>query len=363
MNNVVAHVLHAQDKCSLEGVSDGDLPPGVRPAGFRPLGTCFNSSDCTIGFDCKMTDDKTICSCDPATGSDTCRALGSCVMQPCKACEVCVQAMQVFPDIVKDTTRAEVIADRFKTFCTGTGRSPLACEATAAAITSSVAGSVGRRVASLCVSLAECQVQATPPCQVAATPTGTAQALDMCTVEGVFGGKAVADISGKAPAGSCKATADCTSPGTFCSMASTTRVCSCLSSTGVVSCETLGRCEPTACQVCSNCITAMQGHVTDARSKTTADVATAFQATCTSQSNTELMCAASAMFISTSNTGNLGRRAGALCSMMGECVGSLYATGMHWLTPRTRRSGHMLTVPKILQLLLSSQLDRVACVF
>jgi hypothetical protein len=61
----------------------------------------------------------------------------------------------------------------------------------------------------------------------------------------------------------------------------------------------------------------MQGHVTGAVSKPTADVATTFQATCTSQSNTELMCAASATFISTSNTGNLGRRAGALCSMLG----------------------------------------------
>jgi hypothetical protein len=130
-----------------------------------------------------------------------------------------------------------------------------------------------------------------------------------------------------------------------------------------VSCDTLGRCEPTACQVCSTCITAMQGHVTDAVLKTTAEVASAFQGTCGTQGNTELMCAASAMFISTSNTGNLGRRAGALCSMMGECVRSLYATGMHWLTPRTRRSGHMLTVPNILQLLLSSQLDRVAFVF
>jgi hypothetical protein len=35
-----------------------------------------------------------------------------------------------------------------------------------------------------------------------------------------------------------------------------------------------------------------------------------------------LMCAASAMFISMSNTGNLGRRAGALCSMLGEWRGA-----------------------------------------
>ena len=152
----------------------------MRPAGFRPLGTCFNSSDCTEGYDCKMTDDNTICSCDPSTGSDTCRALGSCVMQPCKACEACVQAMQLFPDLVKDTTRAELVADKFKTFCTGTGRNPVVCQATAAQIANSVAGNLGRRVAALCQSLAECSTQATP-CSVAITAGAAPQALDLCT--------------------------------------------------------------------------------------------------------------------------------------------------------------------------------------
>ena len=175
-----------QDKCTLEGVSDGDLPPGVRPTGFKPLGTCYNTSDCSEGFDCKTTDGKLICSCDAATGKDTCVAIGSCVMQSCKACEVCVQAMQLFPDIVKDETRADTVADKFRSFCAGTGRSPVVCEATAAAVAASAAGNLGRRVGALCRSLAECPAQASP-CNVTITAGQSSKPLDYCTIKGVDG--------------------------------------------------------------------------------------------------------------------------------------------------------------------------------
>ena len=312
-----------QDKCTLEGVSEGDLPPGVRPAGFRPLGTCFNSSDCNAGYDCKMTDEKTICSCDPTTGTDACRPLGSCVMQPCKACEVCVQAMQLFPDIVKDVTKPDAVVDRFRTFCSGTGRDPLTCEAAAAVIAASVGGNLGRRVGAICQALAECS---TPPplCSVATAPGKSASALDLCTSEGVMSGKVPAEVAGQAPAGSCKVNADCGNSEMFCSTAQTQRVCSCAPSTGAVTCELLGACQPTPCRVCSDCIADLQPHVTSmvqlpAGEDNNAAVAAAFQSVCSSRGNPGLMCAASAAFIAGSNKGNLGRRAGALCSMLGEC--------------------------------------------
>jgi len=304
----------------LEGVSDGELPPGVRPSGFKPLGTCFNSSDCSSGFDC-ITTDKTICTCDPATGVDTCRPLGSCVMQPCKACEVCVQAMQLFPDIVKGVTKADGIAERFKTFCAGTGRSPLACDATAMAIASSVAGSLGRRVGALCRSLTECG-ELNSTCTVGVSTGSAPQPLNLCSVEGIVGGTSVPDITGQPAPGSCKTDSDCGAQGTFCSMASTQRVCSCVSSTGAVTCEVYGSCQPTACKVCSDCVAGLQGHVNSTAGVVGADsaaaVAAAFQSTCSSQGNTEQMCAASTMFIASSNKGNLGRRAGALCSVLGK---------------------------------------------
>ena len=306
-----------QDKCTVEGVSDGDLPPGVRAAGFKPLGTCFNSSDCSTGYDCKTTDGKLICSCDAATGKDTCVAIGSCVMQSCKACEVCVQAMQLFPDIVKDETRADTVADKFRSFCAGTGRSPVVCEATAAAVAASAAGNLGRRVGALCGSLAECPAQ-TPPCNVTIAAGQSSKPLDNCTIKGVAGEAPEGVASGAKPPNSCRPDDGCAEAGFFCSMANPTRVCTCASSTGDVSCQMFGTCDKTPCRICSDCISGLQDYVNSTLDANSTTVAATFQATCVNQGNAPPICAASAAYIQSSNKGNLGRRAGALCSMLGE---------------------------------------------
>lgn len=299
-------------------MSEGDLPPGVRPAGFKPLGTCFNTSNCSDGFDCIKADSKSICSCDTATGMDTCRTIGSCVMQPCKSCEWCVQAMQLFPDLVKDESRAESVAEKFKTFCTGTGRSPVVCDATAAAVAASVAGNMGRGVGALCRSLAECPAQVSA-CQVAAAAGQQAKALDYCSIKGVAGETLEAVASGTKPPNSCQADGDCSTSGSFCSMATQTRVCSCTNDTGVVGCEMFGTCEKTPCKVCSDCVVDLQGHVSSTLGDHGTAVAGAFQTTCVDKGNAASMCAASAAYIQSSNRGNLGRRAGAICSMLGKC--------------------------------------------
>lgn len=295
--------------------------------GFKPLGTCFNTSDCSDGYDCKPTD-KSICSCDPATGTDSCKPLGSCVMQPCKACEQCVQAMQLFPSIVKDTSKRGVIASKFKDFCVGTGRSSLVCGATADAITYSTAGSLGRRVGALCQSLAECSA-ATVTCNITAVAGQDPQRVNLCTMEGVVGGTAVADVSGQAAPGSCHNNAGCPTPGTFCSLEAQTRVCSCDSGTGAVTCEMWGACQPTPCKVCSDCVADLQPYVTGIADNSTAPtVSAAFQVACTNKSYPQLLCGAAASFISTSNKGNLGRRAGALCSILGKWYVSCIAWGV-----------------------------------
>lgn len=106
------HVCALQDVCSLEGVSGGSLPPGVQPSGFKPLGTCTNNTDCSDDNMCNFSG-KTICSCAPATGTDVCEPIGMCVMKPCKQCEQCYTAMQSFPDMVKSTAQANVVASRW----------------------------------------------------------------------------------------------------------------------------------------------------------------------------------------------------------------------------------------------------------
>lgn len=254
---------------------------------------------------------------------DTCRTIGSCVMQPCKACEVCVQAMQLFPDLVKDESRAESVAERFKTFCAGTGRSPIVCDATAAAVAASVAGNLGRRVGALCRSLAECPAQASA-CQVAAAAGQPAKALDYCSVKGVAGESLEAVASGSKPPNSCKVDGDCSAGGFFCSMATQTRVCSCTNNTGVVGCEMFGTCEKTPCKVCNDCVGAWQTYVANAILINTSEALSAsFIEQCRSMiptsGITEAACVSTRDFLLASKTGNPGRRAGAICSMLGEC--------------------------------------------
>jgi hypothetical protein len=233
---------------------------------------------------------------------------------------MCVQAMQLFPDIVKDEKRANTVADKFRSFCAGTGRSPVVCEATAAAVAASASGNLGRRVGALCGSLAECPAQ-TPPCNVAPAIGQSSKPLDYCTIKGVAGETLEGVASGFRPTNGCRTDLECAAYGTgfFCSMATQTRVCTCANSTGDVSCDMFGTCEKTPCKICSDCISDLQDYVgktSDADNSTA--TAAAFQATCVKGGNAAPICAASAAYIQSSNKGNLGRRAGALCSMLGE---------------------------------------------
>lgn len=149
-----------------------------------------------------------------------------------------------------------------------------------------------------------------------------AQQLDYCTVKGgttTSGDKLEPVATGTRPARSCTANGDCTDAGFSCSMATQTRVCTCANNTGAVSCQMYGTCERTPCKVCSDCVANLQDYVnTTSDSDNSSVVAGMFQSECVKNS-TQLMCAASAAFIQSSNRGNLGRRAGALCSMLGRC--------------------------------------------
>lgn len=96
----------------MEGVSEGALPPGVKPAGFKPQGSCESKSDCVEGFECRSSN-KNISSCDATTGTDVSNPISTCVMGTCKACEVCYTAMAGLPDMVKSLKQADVVAARW----------------------------------------------------------------------------------------------------------------------------------------------------------------------------------------------------------------------------------------------------------
>lgn len=74
--------------------------------------------------------------------------------------------------------------------------------------------------------------------------------VDYCTVSGVTNGPSVEGIATSlvTPLGSCRVDADCGAADQFCSMASTSQLCTC--SGGTDTCITLGVCRPTPCATC-----------------------------------------------------------------------------------------------------------------
>lgn len=171
-------------------------------------------------------------------------------------------------------------------------------------------------------SLAECPA-ATSGLEVAVAVGQPAKPLDYCTVKGVAGEPLEALVSGIKPNGACNVAVGCPLARHFCSLATQTRACTCANTTGTVTCEVFGQCEPDSCSVCADCVVGLQGYVQNVSAvESSAAVAEAFQATCAAKGSSALMCAASKTFIGSSNKGNLGRRAGAICSMLGRCRGT-----------------------------------------
>lgn len=218
-----------------------------------------------------------------------------------------------------------LIVCRFKDFCTGTGRSSLQCVATATAIGNSPGGVLGRRVGALCVSLSECPAQASacPPQQQATRGlTAFPKALDYCTVTGYDGDESLADLS--LTGNSCINSTDCSQEGNVCSMAAPARVCSCDSNSGAVSCGMRGSCQPSPCKVCSDCVTRWASFVDSVPvGHSAAAVSAMFQAQCRSfaAGYSPEQCTATGTIVFAS--GNTGRRAGAICSILGACPSAL----------------------------------------
>jgi hypothetical protein len=181
-------------------------------------------------------------------------------------------------------------------------------------------------VRSLCVRIGNCSTQLPDDCWLT---DGAAQLpllgqLDQCTVQGVVGGTHVPGISSTAnlPAGTCRKTSDCGAATHMCSMGPsvTQRLCTC--SNGRDSCEVVGQCVETPCKRCSDCVSHLQAYVSSQSvDATPTAIGDAFYSACTSYplNRPAPMCLKVRTFILFSKRGNLGRRAGALCSMLDAC--------------------------------------------
>lgn len=180
----------------------------------------------------------------------------------------------------------------------------------------------------------------------------------MCTRSGVTGGSLLSGFAAPgtpAPQDSCRVDADCNSADLYCSTDArdTQEVCTCDS--GVDACVKYGKYKATPCAVCASCIGQLRPYLrlldnlpsgltdTDAAAQV---AALQFETICNASltgtgsaiANTE-GCRKLADYTRSSFRGYAGRRAGSICSMVGQCTSSLLQDASCQLTSRDTIGG------------------------
>jgi hypothetical protein len=140
------------DTCSLTGVADGPVVPGVFAAGASvPEGACTSAQACTVdGFRCSYAAGTQFCKC--SGGVDTCTPLGECYETSCTTCQDCLTKVNGFVASQLRSTDVAATAAAFRAFCDSqlpraTNRD---CQLTAEAILASPYGNLRKRAATLC---------------------------------------------------------------------------------------------------------------------------------------------------------------------------------------------------------------------
>lgn len=310
-------MLHCdvQDRCTVEGIQTGTLPPGVS-TGTKPLGTCYAQNNCASSkFDCDTSDGKNLCSCND--GQDVCKPLGICKLSRCAQCEKCVQDFQLFPTIVRSEASATNMGARFSEFCVRTARrsSPV-CQTAASAISASIKGNKGRRVAAICSALNECRAEWN--CSVSSDGSATTALLDLCTEQGVATGVSTNDpLPGT---NTCINNTSC-GAGYQCNKGIVSTTCTC--SAGNDLCTDYGVCEATQCTQCNKCVAQVQSFVRQEVARNHQNgtaVALDLGAFCAANTNMfgAATCSSVGTLVAKQTYGNTGIRAGALCMLLGK---------------------------------------------
>jgi hypothetical protein len=339
------------DACTVDGMPGGALVPGVSASLDVPAGKCLGASDADVGQVCSFASGQQLCTCKG--GKDTCVRMGTLVQTDCGRCSQCVSQAAAFTTAQQDTPDAQLAAVWTK-FCTGPlARASAACDAVAAAVRANPWA--GRRAGLLCGLLKDCaqaagKEQCAVKVQTDATGTKTAR-LDMCTVEGIEDGTAVA---GTAPSFSftgrrCFSDADIKDDGLTCDVTtpgSTSTVCVC--DAGVDTCRTLGTVVKTPCRQCNDCLKEWGRFAAQQRFQTASSaVAQAFAKECTSSGRSLAACAAVNSSIIASTAGNYAKRAGLVCQALGECNAAAYGANCSLSAPRAASPGSLTSASQL----------------
>ena len=320
------------DLCKAEGTSAGVTQP---EASTRPAGSC-TSNDCSAvgaatAYMCNNIIVGQTCSCN-ATGHDTCTPYATCVRTPCKVCGDCLVEMralstQYSSDLQSNATH---LSSAFSTACLTSKRPTGLCQNVQLAIAASISGRLALRPAALCRLLGECPASWANVSGCTA-PAGNGSMvpftnLDYCTVDGVIGGDVPSGVVASTALldpGRCLSAANCTGDATQCSTASDGKQwCTC--SNGTDTCRALGMCIQTSCDACKACVKRVGNFVSQQLTLNASVVADNFVGNCTSNwgKNTNL-CDSLKNATSVSYNGNMGKRAGLLCSALQECAKDL----------------------------------------
>jgi hypothetical protein len=144
--NVTGTGSAALDLCAVEGVTDGSDVQGTTRNLALPAGRCDTDAGCNNDgsniYMCNLALTAQLCTC--TKGADNCRAVGTCQLRPCPACEQCL------------TDFAGVTAATFAATCDSTNRPSIACATAASGIANSFNGNAGSRAGAVCQLLGEC---------------------------------------------------------------------------------------------------------------------------------------------------------------------------------------------------------------
>jgi hypothetical protein len=191
----------------VEGIVGGAAVAGVAAAFAIPAnsGKCFSNSDCSTanGMMCSLTtNSSSVCICQD--GRDVCQAMGTCVKTPCRTCNDCLREWSQFAVVQRSQTDAAPVVAAFQAACAASGRPVAVCNAVVPLINSSLVGNFGKRSASLCKALGECDPATYgASCALSVPQAGTSMALtststlDFCTLEGLPGGTTLPGVSGE----------------------------------------------------------------------------------------------------------------------------------------------------------------------
>lgn len=262
--------------------------------------------------------------CDTTTGMDSCDKYSACVRTPCKVCSDCLANWTSFVKAQVFNQDLVSVKSAFTAYCTSIGYDGQRCEAAKNADLATLTGL--KRAGLICNLLKDCnQTDVKPGCVLAATGSlnATDGVLDLCKMEGITAGQDPPGTSSVGlPLGTCDFDDDCAStPGSYCNKASPKSFATCTRSAGADTTRQLGLCMLTPKKACERCLDSFGPFVAAGQSAAMVSGASFvdFCKNASSPKASPAACDRVAQGIDSSFKGNLGRRAGAMCLLAGEC--------------------------------------------